>query len=126
MRRYPLETYVEFEQAGNRFASTIFALASAVVKLSRVERFGPATKLYRGLGGTLQLPDSFYEPDEFGTRGYVESGFVLCSADLEVAMAFSGAKKEAPYPSVMVFDIGAVDRPCDTSDFSQCGLSSVR
>jgi hypothetical protein len=125
MRRFPPENYKEFEQAGNRFASTIFALASAVVKLSRVGSFSPGTKLYRGLG-FLQLPDSFYRPDEFGTRSYVESAFVQCNADLQVAMRYSVGKQRRPLATVMVFDIGAVDRPCDTSYFSQCVLSSVR
>ena len=74
----------------------------------------------------MQLPDSFYEPDEFGTRSYVELAFMSCTEDLKVAMAFSGAKNRKPIPTVMVVEVGTVDRPCDTSDFSQCGLSSVR
>jgi hypothetical protein len=126
MRRFPQHIYEEFEQAGNRFASTIFALASAGVKLSRVGSFSPGTKLYRGMGGTLQLPDSFYSPDEFGTRSYVELGFMSCSADLQFAVQYSGVQYRKPIPSVMVFDIGAVDRPFDLSGFSQCVLSSVR
>ena len=73
----------------------------------------------------MQLPDSFYEPDEFGTRSYVELGFMSCTADLHVAMAYSGVRSMKPVPSVIVVDIGAVDRPFVLSDFSQCVLSSV-
>jgi hypothetical protein len=126
MRRYPQHIYEEFEQAGNRFASTIFALVSAGVKLSRVGSISPGTKLYRGMGGVLQLPDSFYRPDEFGTRSYVEFGFISCTADLKVAMEYSGVRQRKPFPTVMVIEVGAGDRPYDPSDFSQCVLSSVR
>jgi hypothetical protein len=80
LRQYPMEMYEEFKEAGNRFASTLFAMVSAVVKLSRVETLKPGTKLYRGMGGSMQLPDSFYSPDMFGARGYVENGFLNCSS----------------------------------------------
>ena len=126
MRRTPLNIYEEFEQAGNRFASTIFAFVSAVVKLSRIGKFSPGTKLYRGTGGIMHLPDSFYSPDDFGTRGYVEVALMSVTADLQVAVQHSGARERKPIPTVMVIVAGAVDRPCFTRDFSQCGLSSVR
>ena len=74
----------------------------------------------------MQLPDSFYSPDEFGTRGYIEVALMSVSADLQVAVQYSGARERKPVPIVMVIEAGAVDRPCYTRDFSQCGLSSVR
>jgi len=127
MRRYPLKMYEEFEQAGNRFASSIFALVSAVVKLSRIGSFSPGTKLYRGLGGCLELPDSFYQPDEFGICSYVENGFASTTADFKIAFQYSGAKDGKPHPAVIVFETGAVDRPCEFSNkFSQCVPSFVR
>ena len=74
----------------------------------------------------MQLPDSFYEPDEFGTRSYVELGFMSCTVDLQLAMAYSGVRQRRPLATVMVIEVGAGDRPYDPSDFSQCVHSSVR
>jgi hypothetical protein len=127
LRRFPRDVYEVFKEAGNRFSSTLFALVSALVKLSRVETVKPGTKLYRGMGGSFQLPDSFYSPDEFGTRGYVENAFLSCQTDFQVALQWSGAKSDPrkPFPSVMVFECGAIDRPCSISEFSQCDISSV-
>lgn len=126
LRQSPMEVYEEFKQAGNRFASTLFAMVSAVVKLSRVETLKPGTKLYRGMGGAFQLPDSFYSPDEFGGRCYVDNGFGSCTEDFELALQYSGVKDEKkPFPSVMVLEWGAIDRPCVMSEVSQCDMSSV-
>ena len=41
-------------------------LTSAVVKIARVMRLPVGLELYRGLGGTLELPKSFSEVDENG------------------------------------------------------------
>ena len=41
-------------------------LTSAVVKIARVMRLPVGLELYRGLGGTLELPKSFSEADENG------------------------------------------------------------
>ena len=41
-------------------------LTSAVVKIARVMRLPVGLELYRGLGGTLELPESFFEADENG------------------------------------------------------------
>ena len=41
-------------------------LTSAVVKIARVMRLPVGLELYRGLGGTLELPKSFFEADENG------------------------------------------------------------
>ena len=127
LRRFPRDVYEVFEEAGNRFSSTLFALASALVKLSRVETVKPGTKLYRGMGGSSQLPDSFYSPDEFGGRGYVENGCLYCTLDFEAALYMSGAQShpKRPFPAVMVFECGAIDRPCSIREFSQCDISSV-
>jgi hypothetical protein len=125
LRQYPMEVYEKFNQAGNRFASTLFAMVSAVVKLSRVETLKPGTKLYRGFGGRMQLPDSFCIPDEFGGRCFVENGFFSCTEHFETARSYSGVREGKPCPSVMVLEWGAIDRPCDMSEFSQCDISSV-
>ncbi len=131
LRRFPRAMYEELEQAGNRFASTIFALVSAWVKLSRIGSFSHGTKFYRsagrGLGGSHLLPDSFYQPDEFGILSYVENAFVSCTKDIQVAVQYSGVGQRNPPFAILVMETGAVDRPCELgSELSQCVPSSVR
>jgi hypothetical protein len=60
LRRYPEDLYLRFQQANNLFTTTIFVLVSAVTKLSRVNRLPMGLRLYRGLGGLMDLPDSFF------------------------------------------------------------------
>ena len=65
LRRYPREVYERFEGGGNRFATTIHVLVSAVVKITRVMKLPPGLDLFRGLGGLAELPESFYQVDVF-------------------------------------------------------------
>jgi hypothetical protein len=126
LRKFPKEQHDYFEQVGNRFPSTLFAFCSAMVKLSRVSSLTAGTKVYRGIGGDRQLPDSFFQPDECGARSYVEPGYMSTTAQLKVALDYSGSKDGKPMPQVIVLQVGAVDRkvgavnrPCDTSEFAQ-------
>ena len=61
LRRFPKEVYERFAGGGNRFATTIHVLVSAVVKIARVMKLPPGLELFRGLGGLAELPDSFYQ-----------------------------------------------------------------
>jgi hypothetical protein len=70
LRRFPKELYDVFAESDNRFSTTIFVLVSAVQKLSRCMNIPAGMMLYRGLGGTLELPDSFTTADENGCKGY--------------------------------------------------------
>ena len=61
---------------------------------------------------------------------YVEPGYMATTAQLEVALDYSGARDGKPLPQVIVLQVGAVDRkvgavnrPCDTKEFSQCVTS---
>jgi hypothetical protein len=75
--------------------------------------------LYRGLGGTLELPDSFSNADENGCKGYCEFGFSSTTADRTVAVQYSGVKDKKPQASIMEIHPNAVDRGADISEFSQ-------
>ncbi len=57
---------------------------SAVQKLARVVPLLPGLKLYRGLGGTVSLPRSFYRTDANGCRGFAEWGFMSTTSDRTV------------------------------------------
>ena len=61
LRQYPPEVYEPFRVGGNRFATTIHVLVSAVVKIARVMKLPSGLELFRGLGGLMELPDSFYQ-----------------------------------------------------------------
>ena len=74
LRQFPKELYSVFLESDNRFSTTIFILVSAVQKLSRCMHIPTGMLLYRGLGGTLGLPDSFPNADKNGFA------FVFCAA----------------------------------------------
>jgi hypothetical protein len=119
LRRFPKELYDVFAKSDNRFSTTIFVLVSAVQKLSRCMKIPAGMMLYRGLGGTLELPDSFTTADENGCKGYCEFGFMSTTADRKVAVQYSGVKDKKPQASIMEIRPNAVDRGADISDFSQ-------
>ena len=78
---------------GNTYATTIHAVSSCVLKLSKL---AVATKVYRGLQGAA-LPDRFFEPDEHGVCGGVEFGFTSTSqGKAQVSMALPMAFHDLP------------------------------
>jgi hypothetical protein len=119
LRRSPEKLYKFFKTNYNLFSTTIFVLVSAVQKLSRCMRIPVGMKLYRGLGGTLELPDSFTNADENGCKGYCEFGFMSTTADRNVAVQYSGVKNQKPLASIMEILPNAIDRGADISEFSQ-------
>ncbi len=72
-----------------RFATTIHILVSAVVKLTRAEKLPAGLELYRGLGGSMALPEKFYKGDENGCRGYTEWGFLSTTSNRAIAVEVS-------------------------------------
>lgn len=86
LRRFPSDVYGKFAAGGNLYATTIHVLVSAVVKIARVMRLPPGLELFRGLGGRMDLPDSFRRADANGRRGYAEFGFLSTTSDREVAI----------------------------------------
>jgi hypothetical protein len=119
LRRFPKELYELFVEEDNLFSTTIFVLVSAVQKLSRCMRIPAGMMLFRGLGGTLELPDSFTKADENGCKGYCEFGFMSTTADRNVAVQYSGVKDQKPQASIMEILPNAIDRGADISEFSQ-------
>jgi hypothetical protein len=45
LRQFPAEDFKKFQQKGNLFATTVFVLQSAVMKISRVMRLPPDLEL---------------------------------------------------------------------------------
>jgi hypothetical protein len=119
LRRYPVDAYTFFEEGGNKFATTIFVLVSAITKVAKCTWIPEGTLLYRGLGGLLDLPDRFFSADSNGASGYADWGFMSTSSDRDVALGYSGVKQRRPKAMVMVIEATSVDKGADISLFSQ-------
>jgi hypothetical protein len=129
LRRFPKDIYDVYDKADNKFSTTIFVLVSAVQKLSRCMNIPVGTLLYRGLGGNMQLPDTFFVPSEFcvpskicktpNALGYTEFGFMSTTQERSVAVKYSGVRDNKPKASIMEIHPNSVDRGADISDFSQ-------
>jgi hypothetical protein len=119
LRRFPLKLFQQFQQGGNLFSTTIFALESAVLKISRVMRIPPGMELFRGLGGLAELPESFHKTDEHGCRGYMEYGFLSTTSHRETAVEYSGAGEGKPLPMVIQTRASSIDRGACIKDLSQ-------
>jgi ankyrin repeat protein len=123
LRQYPENIFEDFSNARNLFSTTIFVLVSAIQKLSRCMDIPSGTLLYRGLGGSMELPDTFFVPsDECKTPnalGYCEFGFMSTTADRKIAVRYSGVAEGKPKASIMEIHPNSVDRGADISDFSQ-------
>jgi hypothetical protein len=123
LRRYPADVYKIYETADNRFPTTIFVLVSAIQKLSRCMNIPAGTLLYRGLGGSMELPDSFFVPSDNcvtpNALGYCEFAFMSTTQDRSVAVQYSGVRDNKPKASIMEIHPNSVDRGADISEFSQ-------
>ncbi len=84
LRRWPLADYEQMKAAGNLYATTISVLVSAVQKIARVMKLPEGLRLYRGLGGLMDLPKEFFTADPQGRKGFVEWGFMSTTSDEQV------------------------------------------
>lgn len=102
---------------GNRFSTTIQAVNSSLIKLSKLTH---VQKVYRGVSGGY-LPDAFWTPDKEGACGAVEYGFMSTTTKREVAHQYArgnGSDKDKA-ELVMEIQMSAVDRGADLSGLSQ-------
>ncbi len=72
------------EKAGNLYTTTISVLVSAVQKIARKTKLAEGLRLFRGLGGLMDLPKEFSTADPQGCKGFVEWGFMSTTSDKEV------------------------------------------
>ena len=119
LRRHPPDLFAAFADGGNLLSTTIHVLVSAVRKLSQSVRIAEGTVLYRGLGGLMELPASFYRADGRGCSGFAEWGFMSTTRSKEVALGYSGVKEKRPAPTALVMRTSAVDRGACIRDYSQ-------
>jgi hypothetical protein len=119
LRRFPLDLYSVYADGENTFSTTIFVLVSAVQRIARAMQLPEGLIVYRGLGGQMDLPLRFFEPDSSGCLGFAEWGFMSTTADKRVAIQYSGVREGRPRATILVITCGAVDRGACIRDFSQ-------
>ncbi len=123
LRRWLKEAYDNMVRKGSTFSTTIHVLVSAVQKLASVVKLPDSLKLYRGLGGVSDLPESFFKSHANGGRGFTEWGFMSTTSDKQIAVYYSsmgsrGTAHVSP-PMVLELAVSAVDRGACIKDLSQ-------
>ena len=68
----------------NKYTTTIHAINSCIIKLSKLTK---ARKVYRGLSGAT-MPAGFYRKNEYGVAGGIEFGFGSFTPDRNVALGY--------------------------------------
>jgi hypothetical protein len=99
LRQFPKDLY-EMLGTGS-FTTTIFVLISAVQKLARAMKLPVGTQLYRGMGGLMDLPESFFHSDAKGVKGFVEWGFMSTTSNLKVLIEGSSLCVEFVYAGAL-------------------------
>jgi len=104
---------------GNRYTTTLHAINSSIIKLSKLTK---AAKVYRGVSGGI-LPDVCRTPNSYGVRGGVEGGFMSTTTDKATALFYAsgGADRSKRGGPALVFEtqMGMVDRGADVGWLSQ-------
>ena len=119
LRRWPTDIFEQLKKVDNMFTTTIHVLVSAVQKVARVMKLHEGLVLYRGLGGTMELPDHFLNVDDNGCRGFAEWGFMSTTADKSIAIQYSGVREGKPLAMLFEIQVSSVDRGACIRDFSQ-------
>ena len=104
---------------GNKYTTTMHAINSAIIKLSKLTSAG---KVYRGVSGGL-LPEVCRRPNSHGIKGGVEGGFMSTTFDRSTALFYAkgGADKSKRGGPAVLFEtqMGMVDRGADVSWLSE-------
>ncbi|CAK0788615.1 unnamed protein product, partial [Prorocentrum cordatum] len=96
---------------GNRYVTTIHAINSCLLKLSKLQK---AVTVYRGFSGGV-LPKEFWEENRDGVRGGIEFGFMSTTVEKQVALSYA----QGGVSTVLEIQMGMVDRGADLSVLSQ-------
>ncbi len=102
---------------GNEYVTTIHAINSCVLKLSKLTKAG---KVWRGIKDA-KLPKTFWVPNEMGVRGGIEYGFSSTSTDKAQALEYATGvdRKEGDACTIFEMQMGMVDRGADLTWLSQ-------
>jgi hypothetical protein len=113
LREYTHDTYGAMVKRINKYTTTLHAINSAIVKLSKLTK---ASTVYRGVHDVV-LPDQFWTPNMYGVRGGIDRGFLSTTLVRKEAMQYAADGKTAH----LLFEIqqGMIDRGADISFLSQ-------
>ena len=99
---------------GNGYATTIHAINSCVIKMSKLTKAG---KVWRGIKDAA-LPKEFWVPNEMGVRGGIEYGFSSTTTDRQQALLYAkGDQNDAS--TIFEMQMGMVDRGANLTWLSQ-------
>ena len=96
----------------NKYTTTLHAINSAVLKLSKLTKAAP---VYRGFTGAT-LPASFFEPNEENVCGGIEYGFSSTTTAEKQAQHYADGKAS----TVFEMRMGLIDRGAELDWLSQC------
>ena len=96
----------------NKYTTTLHAINSAVLKLSKLTKAAP---VYRGFTGAT-LPASFFEPNEENVCGGIEYGFSSTTTAAQQAQHYADGKAS----TVFEMRMGLIDRGAELDWLSQC------
>jgi hypothetical protein len=89
------------------FCTTLHALNSAIIKLSRTQR---SERVFRGAAGGV-LPAEFWKPNKQNVRGGIELAFMSTTTDRDIALHYGGAANASDKPSIIFeMQMGMIDR----------------
>ncbi|KOO33679.1 ankyrin repeat protein [Chrysochromulina tobinii] len=100
---------------GNGYVTTIHAINSCVIKLSKLTKAG---KVWRGIKGAT-LPKEFWVANQMGVRGGIEYAFSSTTTDREQALVYSGGGDDSVASTIFEMQMGMVDRGADLTWLSQ-------
>ena len=88
---------------GNMYTTTIHAINSCVIKLSKLTKAG---KVWRGIKDAT-LPKEFWVPNEMGVRGGIEYGFSSTTTDKAQALLYAGGAEQKDASTIFEMQAGA-------------------
>ena len=102
----------------NTYTTTIHAISSAVIKLSKLSKAG---KVYRGVCYG-RFPDKFWSADDMGVKGGIEFGFSSTTRERPQAVHYANGGGNAPSgaaKTLVEMQMGMIDRGADIYWLSQ-------
>ena len=93
----------EWTLAPTKYATTIHAINSAIIKLSQLTK---ATTVFRGLAG-LRLPQNFFVKNKDGIAGGVEYGFSSTTRHRGTAEFYAKVSKKEQASTIIEVQMGS-------------------
>jgi len=103
-----------------KYITTIHAIVSGIIKLASIMKLPFDRNVWRGLSD-IELPEEFWNEDEYGARGGVEFGIMSTTTNMKVAVQYSS---HGGRPTVFKIEIGQVDRGAELNWISVRNVKS--